>query len=75
MTSSPPLWVTQSFSFLSSLPLLLLVLPILGAECKQPQLSLQTCILMKRSALRGDVNPLLSQPGNCVWRRQQRAGD
>lgn len=57
------------------LPLLFLILSILGAECKQPQLPLQTCILMKRCVLRGDVNPLFSQPDNSVWRRQQRAGD
>lgn len=62
------------FFFAVLLPLLFLVLSILGAECKQPQLSLQTCILMKRCVLRGDVSPLLSQP-ETVWRRQQRAGD
>lgn len=72
MTSSTLLWVTR---FFSSLPLLFLILPILGAECKQPQLSLQTCILMKRCASRGDVNPVLPQPDNSVWRRQRRAGD
>lgn len=72
MTSSTLLWVTRLFS---SLPLLFLVLPILGAECKQPRLSLQTCILMKRCALRGDVNPVLPQPDNSVWRRQRRAED
>lgn len=46
--------------------LLFLVLSILGAECKQPQLSLQTRILMKRCVLRGDLNPLLSQPDSSV---------
>lgn len=71
MTLSTLLWVTVSFALL--LPLLFRVLSILGAECKQPHLSLQTFW----SAVFGGVMSTLCShsQGKPVWRRQQRAGD